>query len=71
MTIDAGELRRKAEACRRLAAMGETDEHTVAWLRRADEWERLAVGAIKEAGSAVRKGRLRRLEARWQSAGLT
>jgi hypothetical protein len=42
------ELRRRAEACRRLADMAETEETRMAWLTRANEWERLATRAEKK-----------------------
>lgn len=67
MAIEAGELRRKAEACRRLAAIGETEERRTAWLRRADEWDKLAVDAAKQANTSDRRRRFHRMEALWQS----
>jgi len=67
MTIEADELRRKAEACRRLAAIAETNERRAIWLRQADEWERLAVRAAQRAYVGARKRRLRRMAAVWQS----
>ena len=69
MAIEAGELRRKAEACRRLAALGETGEHRAAWLRRADKWERLAVDATERACASARKRRYRNKN--WQFAAVS
>jgi hypothetical protein len=67
MTVEAGELRRKAEACRRLAAIGATEQRRAEWLRRADDWEKLAAHAAQQAYIGVRKRRVRRMEALWQS----
>jgi hypothetical protein len=41
------ELRQKAEACRRLADISESAERKALWLKRADEWEKLAIAAQK------------------------
>jgi hypothetical protein len=41
------ELRQKAEACRRLADISESAERKALWLKRADEWEKLAIEADK------------------------
>lgn len=41
------ELRQKAEACRRLADSSESVERKDLWLKRADEWEKLAIEAEK------------------------
>lgn len=47
MLDEAAQLRRKAEACRRLADMSEEVERKVIWLERADYWEELAAKAAK------------------------
>jgi hypothetical protein len=44
---DLAQLRRKAEACRRLADMSEDAKRKAMWLERADHWEQLAVKAAK------------------------
>jgi hypothetical protein len=38
----------RAEACRRLAAIADTEENRALWLKRADHWEEMAVKAAKE-----------------------
>jgi hypothetical protein len=48
MFDDPAQLRLKAEACRRLAAMFEEAERKALWIERADQWERLAVQAEKQ-----------------------
>jgi hypothetical protein len=42
---EADDFRRKAEACRRLAAIEPSEDETSYWLRRADEWQKLAAEA--------------------------
>jgi hypothetical protein len=51
MSDDPAELRRKAEACRRLADMSEAAERKALWLQRADEWEQRARKAEKQPRS--------------------
>jgi hypothetical protein len=48
MRHDVSDLRRKAGACRQLAAASETEERRTLWLKRADEWERLAIRAERD-----------------------
>jgi hypothetical protein len=40
-------LRRKAEACRQLADVDQSAERKALWLKRADQWEQLAIEAEK------------------------
>jgi hypothetical protein len=40
-------LRRKAEACRLLAEMEQSAERKTLWLKRADQWEQLAIETEK------------------------
>jgi hypothetical protein len=47
MSEDPLALRRKAEACRRLADMDQSADRKTLWLKRADQWERLAIEAEK------------------------
>jgi hypothetical protein len=42
---DSVEFRRKAEACRQLAAVQDSPERKALWLTRAEEWERCAIEA--------------------------
>jgi hypothetical protein len=49
MVEDSIALRRKAEACRQLADLDQTGERKALWLKRADDWERLAIKAEKQA----------------------
>jgi hypothetical protein len=46
---DAAELRRKAEACRRLADLSDNAKRKALWLERADNWEGLAIKAAKQS----------------------
>jgi hypothetical protein len=48
MLEDFAQLRRKAEACRRLADMSEDADRKAMWLERADYWEQLALKAPKQ-----------------------
>jgi hypothetical protein len=41
-------LRLKAEACRRLADLSEDSERKTLWLKRADDWEKLAIEATTQ-----------------------
>jgi len=47
MLEDSIALRRKAEACRQLADMDQSAERKALWLKRADDWEQLAIKAEK------------------------
>jgi len=40
-------LRRKTEACRQLADVDQSAERKALWLKRADQWEQLAIEAEK------------------------
>lgn len=42
MADDPAELRRRAEACRRMADLSNTEERKRLWLEKAADWERLA-----------------------------
>ena len=42
---DAIQLRRHAEECRQLAAIELDEDDKAYWLRKAEDWERLAAGA--------------------------
>jgi anti-sigma factor RsiW len=45
---ELAELRRKAEACRRLAGMDEDAARKALWLERADHWEKLAAKVAQQ-----------------------
>jgi len=47
MLEDSIALRRKAEAWRQLADMDQSAERKALWLKRADDWEQLAIKAEK------------------------
>jgi len=47
---NADRFKRKAESCRRLAAQGSSEAGRNAWLRLAEEWERLAELASQGRG---------------------
>jgi hypothetical protein len=47
MEDSVADLRRKAGACRQLAAMEDSAERKALWLNRAEEWERCAIEAEK------------------------
>ena len=47
---NADRFKSKAEGCRRLAAQAASEEGKNAWLRLADEWERLAEHAFQGRG---------------------
>jgi hypothetical protein len=52
---EVGELRRKAETCRRLADIEASDEDKMLWLERAADWERLAIEADKRGDIVARR----------------
>jgi hypothetical protein len=47
MSEDPVALRRKAEACRQLADMDQSADRKTLLLKRADQWEHLAIEAEK------------------------
>ena len=47
---DAVEFRRQAQECRQLAANEADDENKAYWLRKPDDWGRLAELAEKQQG---------------------
>jgi hypothetical protein len=47
MSEDPIALRQKAEACRLLADLDQSADRKTLWLKRADQWEQLAIEAEK------------------------
>jgi len=51
--LKAADLRRRAEACRRLADMSDTEDRKSLWRQRADDWDQTCGQGCKAA--AVKK----------------